>query len=205
LGDPDIKFGVFGSDTTPKAERFVIRPDAKASRVFREYRVEFPLVSLQAEISKIRPTSARTPWQYGPALSWRTTRVPISPDDSDFEKAAEWTITVPRVPDRPQVADLFLRIHYNGDAARLYQGGKLVDDSFWNGLPWEIGLREIGTNWREQADSFTVQVLPLPKNYPMYIEDSAKLRFGKTDTVAMPPEVHLVPEYQVVLHSPESP
>jgi hypothetical protein len=129
----------------------------------------------------------------------------MAPDDADFEKAAVWSIAMPRVPDQPYVADLFLSIRYNGDAARLYQGGKLIDDSFWNGLPWEIGLREIGAIGHQRPEDFTVHILPLPRSYPMYIEKSAQLRFGKTETVDTPPAVQLVPEYRLVLRAPDTP
>ena len=204
MDEPSIRFGVFGSEATPMAEGLAVQPEGKASSLFRQYRVALPPIRLQAEVHEIHPASPRAPWQYGPAFSWRPTPVPMSPDDAEFRRAAAWSITVPRVPQHPHVTDLFLQIGYNGDAARLYQDGTLVDDSFWNGLPWQIGLREIGWN-PQQRQSFTVRVLPLPKNYPMYIEQSAKLRFGKTETVTTPPRVRLLPEYRLVLHAPEGP
>jgi len=50
-----------------------------------------------------------------------------------------------------------LKIHYIGDAARLYVGDKLFDDNYYNGDPFDIAL------WRippDQRDGIRLKVLP---------------------------------------------
>jgi hypothetical protein len=78
-------------------------------------------------------------------------------------------------------------------AARLYRDTQLLDDNFWNGLPWEVGLRETLANWPTPAQEFDLRILPLPANAPMYLEQ-------RTDGRAMPAavvSVNLVPEYRL--------
>ncbi|MFV0337701.1 MAG: hypothetical protein ACK5LK_05600 [Chthoniobacterales bacterium] len=63
----------------------------------------------------------------------------IVPGDSDFDEAEIWKIRVPA--DALEGAhEAFLRIHYTGDIARAYIDDRLVDDDFYFGRPWEIGL-----------------------------------------------------------------
>jgi hypothetical protein len=52
---------------------------------------------------------------------------------------------------------VILNIHYIGDAARLYVGGKLCDDNFFNGDPFAIAL------WRippDQWPAIRLKILP---------------------------------------------
>ena len=63
-----------------------------------------------------------------------------SPDDSTFEKAGVWRVTLPKnMP--PGLSDVFLDINYAGDVGRLYDGKRLLDDNFFNGTSWEVGLK----------------------------------------------------------------
>ncbi len=39
------------------------------------------------------------------------------------------------------LSDVFLNIHCFGDVARLHEGAQLLDDKFFNGSPWEVGLK----------------------------------------------------------------
>ena len=46
------------------------------------------------------------------------------------------------------ISNIFLKIAYTGDVARLSANGYLLDDNFNNGLPWMIGLRRFITENR---------------------------------------------------------
>ncbi len=200
--NPSLDFGVFGDSEAPASDTLPIKPSAQHD-LFHWYRVTVPAVSLEPQVKLVHAASARQPWQFGPALSWRPKPVPLAPENAEFNASAEWTIAVPPLPANASLADLYLNIQYQGDVARLYRGDKLIDDNFWNGLTWEIGLREIDSNWHAAAD-FTVNILPLPRHYPMYLEQSDKLTFVNGATASDPPIVTLVPKYRVVLHAPES-
>jgi hypothetical protein len=195
-GDAKFDVGVFGTQVAPKSEGPELRK-AGMDGLFEEYRAEQKPVDLKPQVTKVQDAKARAPWRFGPAVAWRKQRLPMAPDDSDFAHAAEWRITVPAMPK--ELSDLFLKIRYAGDAGRVLQDGALVDDNFWNGLPWTVGLREIGD---QQGGALQLKILPMPKGYPMYLERSADLQFHG-DRALQLQDVELVPQYRLVLHEVE--
>ena len=97
------------------------------------------------------------------------------PVDEDFEQAAVYTI------DLPQDSSLFthhcslLNIDYRGDVARLYADGKLIDDNFYNGRPFQYAL------WRLPQDchQLELRILPLQKDMPVYFPREADTTPGE--------------------------
>ena len=89
------------------------------------------------------------------------------PSDEDFEQAAVYKISV----SAPAIKDshCLLRIDYRGDVARLYAGGKLIADNFYNGRPFLYGL------WRlpEGCTELELRILPLQKDMPIYFPREA--------------------------------
>jgi beta-galactosidase len=84
--------------------------------------------------------------------------VAVAPSDEDFQHAAVWRLKLPAGVD-PAASDLILRVHYTGDVARFFIGGKLVVDDFYNGLPLEIGLRRHAADLKD--GELTLAILPL--------------------------------------------
>ena len=85
----------------------------------------------------------------------RGTSAPNAMDESVWTDAAVWRITVPAASRQ---RDTLLTIHFVGDVARLYAGGKLVADKFYNGQPFDFAL------WRippDQLDTLELRVMPL--------------------------------------------
>ena len=95
--------------------------------------------------------------------------VPESPSDADFNAAAVYLID--KLPVLDKRKDILLTINYYGDCARLYANGKLLDDNFYNGSPFQYAL------WRLPADCKTLElrILPLQKNMPVYFPREAKV------------------------------
>ncbi|MDI1336724.1 MAG: beta-galactosidase [Lacunisphaera sp.] len=114
--------------------------------------------------------------------------VAAAPVDADFADAAVWRITVPR--DDDLAADMLLRLNYTGDVARVYIGGKLITDDFYNGRPLEIGLRRHAAELKH--GELTIAILPLQKNAPLFLPESAKPDFGAADSVVALHSVELV-------------
>ena len=54
--------------------------------------------------------------------------------------SAAWKIDIASI-DWNSVADAYLRIDYQGDVARLFTGSTMLDDHFYTGVPWQIGLK----------------------------------------------------------------
>jgi hypothetical protein len=202
LGDPNFRFGLFGAQTAASQTTHAEPPAPGEPSVFTWFRSAVAPFTPQIQVQRITPAGERPPLELGPSLPWRKTQIPFAPEDKDFSTAAGWSIKVPALPGSASgVADLFLRIRYRGDVARLYRCTQLLDDSFWNGLPWEVGLRETLSVWPTPAQDFNLRILPLPAGAPMYLEARAR-----TDANAVPAtldSVTLVPEYRVdVLTTP---
>jgi beta-galactosidase len=198
---PDIHLGIFGSTANPSALAHTLKPTGMDG-LFHTYTIHLPELDLKATLKQTHPAGPRAPWQDGPTVSWRPKPIPMAPDDRDFATAAQWSLQIPPIPAAAPIADLFVDIRYQGDAARLSSGPTLLDDDFWNGLPWTIGLRELAPTWRTAPPNLQLTILPLPRTYPMYIEQSPALVFTGSTTTQAAPIVKLVPTYQLVLQSP---
>lgn len=156
---------------------------------------------LAARLAPAQPPQARS---IRPAGQART--VPIgplgvaqAPETADFEQAAHWQIDLPaglweNLANHPQ-SGLFLRIHYSGDAARLYAGDILLDDQFYYGAPWEIDLRRFHSFANR---SLTLKILPLRRDAPIYLPAERWPDFHGAESVA---ELHRLEwiEYQTVV------
>ena len=119
--------------------------------------------------------------------------VAIIPDEAAFENAAVWTI---RVPDAAASNDLILKIEYQGDIARLYSGGKLFTDNFYNGSAWEVGLRRFSP--QQLAQGLELRILPLREDTPMYLPAGARPTFPASGEIAKLISLSVIPEYEVV-------
>jgi beta-galactosidase len=195
-GEAKVDVGVFSASAVPRSDGPALR---KAGRdgLFEVYSAEMKAMDMKPQVTKVADAKERAPWRFGPVVAWRKQSLPMAPDDRDFATAAVWRIVVPAMPK--ELSDVFLRIHYAGDAARVLQDGSLVDDNFWNGLPWTVGLREIGD---QSGGTLELKVLPLPKVYPMYLERGGELQFHGDRAVGLE-GVELVPQYRLVLHEME--
>jgi len=87
--------------------------------------------------------------------------------------------------------NLFLKVSYSGDKARLYFGHRLVADDFNNGTAWNIGLNRFGNSLENQ--SLKLEVFPLQNASKIYFDDESAKKEG---TVAKVKQFQLVPEYQ---------
>jgi len=200
-GKSEIDFGVFGTDMRPSSEKMPIQ-QLGTNGIFQNYEAKLPDLDLHPKIIQVRTAATRHPWKFGPSLDWRPTPTPLAPDDADFEGAAIWKITLPSIPKAAAVSDVLLQISYQGDVARLYSGRQLADDSFWNGIPWTIGLREIAPGWRTANTGLELRILPLPRKHPMYLEKSDKLVYPPNGVADSITGVQMVPRYQLDLQAP---
>jgi beta-galactosidase len=54
--------------------------------------------------------------------------------------------------------DVLLRIRYDGDIGEAYLGGTLINDNFYNGEPWEIGLKRFADCL--EAHDLLIRIVP---------------------------------------------
>ncbi len=99
-----------------------------------------------------------------------------SPEDADFDAAAEYTIS--NLPPADKRKGRILNIKYRGDVARLYCNGKFIADNFYNGREFLYGL------WRLPADctTLTIKILPIQPDAPIYYSEEADTTPGEAIT-----------------------
>lgn len=97
--------------------------------------------------------------------------VPLQPSDQDFEAASVWKLTIPENMNADGLShheDAFVRISYEGDVARVYADGKLIEDNFWNGKPMYVRLSEL------RGHKVELRILPFHKDYPVYLQPAQR-------------------------------
>lgn len=114
--------------------------------------------------------------------------VAMAPLDTDFAEAGVWRITLPAGVDFSR--NPILRLHYYGDVARLYLNGRLITDQYYNGVEFDIGLcRHLP---EIKSGELKVEILPLKKDAPIYLAESAKPDFGVAESIAALTGVEIV-------------
>ena len=170
--------------------------DREVEGLWTRYTFKQPERRFGLTMNKVQAATPRSKMTMGPYVDWRKASVAQAPPDAAFAQAEQWTLT-PKVADLSGVSELLLRIDYLGDVARLSSGAKVLDDNFYNGLPWQIGLMQLGGG--TPAAPLTLSILPMPADAPIYLDTRA--RKAVADHVSGPALVHatLLPEYETVI------
>jgi hypothetical protein len=165
-----------------------IHPGDPADGVFGK----LPLDAVSPKTFTVRTLQEK---QAGPPreISLSKNKIAVTPGDADFAAAAVWTVKLPADFD-PAKTDALLRIAYQGDAARVKIGGKLVMDDFYNGLPLEIGLQRYAEAIGK-AGGLTLEILPLRADAPIYL--AGRPSGAGAPTLSLD-SVTLVPVYEAV-------
>jgi hypothetical protein len=117
-----------------------------------------------------------------------------APTDADFTNAAVWKIRWPKKWSMDE--NTILRIRYVGDAARLVLNGKLVEDNFYCGREFDLGLERYAEQIL-QGDELRLEILPLSKNAPVFFEPKAKPDFGAAETLLKLQSVEIIDRSEV--------
>ncbi|MFZ2988605.1 beta-galactosidase [Ideonella sp.] len=118
------------------------------------------------------PAASVPPLRWGPPISWRAGPVPLAPEDAQFAAGEHLAIELPA--DLPTDAErVLLAIRYLGDAARLHADGALVDDNFYDGHTWWVGIdRFIAADGR--WPKLTLAIVPADPDAPIFLEPEAR-------------------------------
>jgi hypothetical protein len=145
-------------------------------------------VQVEAEVRQVQEAGKAAPVKLGEEVA-------MAPAEEAFERAARWTVRVPEVKSAA-VGEVFLRIAYQGDVARLYAGNRLITDDFYHGAPWEIGLRNVPSADLERG--LELKILPLRADAPIYIGAGARPAIPDGGQMVKLSGVQVVPEYRAV-------
>jgi hypothetical protein len=181
----------------PQSSLPLTRGEASAQAV--SYHAQGRERELQAQVKVVRAAEQVAPVKLAPPPSWRANGVAQAPAEGELTQAGKWSITVP-AGAMNGLDELYLRIRYEGDVARLYDGGKLLTDDFFNGLDWQVGLKRYLAT--KDAKTLELEILPLRQDAPVYFETPRKVAFGSSRQVGNVESVRLLPEYELVLGVP---
>jgi len=139
------------------------------------------------------PRSAMT---MGPYIDWRKTSVPAVPPDSAFLTAGTWQLQWHN-PDFDGLSNVLLQLDYSGDIGRIQSGATVLDDNFFNGLPWQIGLKRWGLT--TAGSQLILKVLPMPAVAPIYLDPKARNLLDRVEPTPKLIGAKLIPEYESIL------
>jgi hypothetical protein len=183
----DMTVGSFPFAETPKSDR---RITETTNGIFFQFTPSVPSKTVVVDFKQIQPA--------GPAREHHngSKNKPEEPSDDDFAAAAVWQIALP--PNALDAAsEVRLKIDYAGDAARAYIGDRLIDDDFYYGKPWEIGLKRFAPD--VLAKGITLKILPLRADSPVNIAKEALPTAGADGTSLELRSVSAEMEYSATL------
>jgi len=165
--DQDLLVSIYPADD--------LAPGAARPGGFVDYRagaapIALPPVEVEPLIDNPTPPAMRM----GPPVSWRKGPVPLAPDDASYDQATRLRL---RLPDQIPTGQgrVLLAIDYLGDAARLYADGKLVDDHFYDGEPWLVGVDRFAS--AERWPAFELAIIATG-DLPVFLEPAAQSRLS---------------------------
>jgi hypothetical protein len=167
-------------------------PDA----LWREWTGGVEPREISFEWSRGREARSRPLIRMASHVEGRDGPMPQAPEEAEYAGAAAWNLTIPS-QSMSSLSDIYLRIRYVGDVARLSLDGRLMDDDFYNGRTWEIGLKRFLPEFF--GKKLEVSVLPLPRKAPIYLDARAWEAMNADGQTAKILGVELLPEYEVVL------
>jgi beta-galactosidase len=197
-GDPRFRMTLFPAvKTAPSASsRLTVKQQANDST---ELSTSLKLIQPQLTITQIRKARDVPAVKIGPPPSWRNQGVPEAPAGTTFvDDAAQWRIKLGLEP-LLGLSNLFLQVDYTGDIARLKYGNHLIDDNFFNGTPWRIGMKRFLDS--NEAGDLQLEILPLRTDSPVFLEGAVRKTLPPTGQIDQLHSIHLVPQYQLTLRT----
>ena len=149
----------------PVYKNYYLLTSEQAGRLFLDEEAKLDIAIKAPIINKVKEAALLRTITIG------VNKVAEEPSDKDFEQAAVYTIDLPEISGEGRL----LNIDYRGDVARLYANGKLIDDNFYNGRPFQYAL------WRLPKDcrQLELRILPLQKDMPIYFPREADTTPGE--------------------------
>jgi len=187
-GNPDFELGLFPAVTQKLSGSLALTTEQ--SGVFQVYKAQAKPVQLTATLKKTREEGEAPPINIGGLA-----KAALQPYPESFGRSAAWEISIPSTALNG-VSNTYLRVHYRGDVGRLFSGAEMIDDDFWSGPSWNIGLSRFKAHLTKP---FTLTVMPLRADAPIYYDDRYKIDFGGKPQIAEVSSVELVPEYELVV------
>lgn len=188
-GDSHFDFAIFPRLAKPPGGNLAVTADGMDG-VFQKFAASAPARDIPVKVTQTRQAGKMPP----PLLTGDHGTV-VVPTPETFAQSAAWKLELPKNPVA-QLNDVFLEIRAHGDVGRLFSDGWLVDDHFFSGATWEIGLKDYASRLDKPL---TLTILPLRKDTPIYLDDGVGAMVTG-DQAAELVDVRAVPQYRLSLN-----
>lgn len=119
----------------------------------------------------------------------------VQPIPEAFAAAASWSLKLPA--QLPVAEDVLLELDFVGDIGRVFAGTTMLDDWYYNGQAWQMGLKQFGL---KPGAELKLTVLPLRADAPIYIDAAHRPKFAAGQTqVAELRSARLLPVRRVAI------
>lgn len=185
VGDPHFDLGLFPAPRSALAGSLPLR--AGEEGVFEKWSAQAAPRSIRLRVEPLRKAREVPPVRIGGPADAAMQPVPETYGDS-----AAWTLTLPR--EALTGRNAYLEIGYRGDVARLYAGAQLLDDNFYDGEAWEVGLKHYAA---VLGRPLTLTVLPLRADAPIYLQRRLQPAVAAGGQIAALDRVLVVPVFRL--------
>jgi beta-galactosidase len=158
-----------------------------------------PPTAIRLPATQTKPADAPAPLPTDFKPSNRPRVVAAAPTEADWSRAATYSIPLPKfaLTDTP-TEQHFLRITYTGDVARLTANNHLLDDNFYDGRPWLIGLTRFAPQLAQSGGKLDLSIYPLRPNPPIFFEPTYAPKDNGSQAVSLQ-SVELLTQYTLKL------
>ncbi|HEY0956478.1 MAG TPA: glycoside hydrolase family 35, partial [Roseateles sp.] len=101
----------------------------------------------------------------------------VQPIPEAFAAAASWSLKLPA--QLPVAEDVLLELDIVGDIGRVFAGTTMLDDWYYNGQRWQMGLKQFAL---KPGAELKLSVLPLRADAPIYIDAAHRPTFAAGQT-----------------------
>lgn len=156
------------------------------------FAADVPKSSVSLQIKKVHDAGKL------PAVVPGAHQLPQAPAQSAFQHAATWSITLSPHPFQG-VSDLFLHIDFKGDIAQLSSAGYLLDDNFFNGRAWTVGLKSFASVL--EKGPLDLSILPMRKGGMLYLDDRNVQVLSQKEGLNELEHIQITPQYELPVRS----
>jgi beta-galactosidase len=110
---------------------------------------------------------------------------------------------LPTIADLDGISNLFMKVDYTGDVARLSAKTRLLTDNFYNGTPWFAGLKRFSKEL--SSGPLELSILPLRKDAPIFLEDLLRPVFTANGQIDELRSFTFIPQYRLVINVDKRP
>jgi beta-galactosidase len=169
VGPQPLRAAVFPALAKPRAAGLQVRQDGLLQRLELAGEPAQPTLHI---------TATRKPGNAPRITKGGHANAAVQPIPEAFSAAATWSLKLPE-PLAPQAEDVLLELDFVGDIGRVFAGTTMLDDWYYNGQRWEIGLRQFGL---KPGAELKLSVLPLRADAPIYIDAAHRPAFAAGQT-----------------------